>query len=76
MTLTSLFKSKESKIVLGIIWGIGLACIFRSACSSSGCIIYKAPEPSLIHKKIYQKEDKCYEYKTQNTECRPDAVSP
>lgn len=75
ISLASVFKTKESKIILGIIWGIGLACIFRSACSSSGCVIYKAPDPALIQKKVYQKEEKCYQYKPQNTECTSTAIA-
>jgi hypothetical protein len=75
MSLNTIFKSRESKIILGIVWGIGLACIFRSACSSSGCVIYRAPDPALVRKKVYQKEEKCYQYKQQNTECTQTAIS-
>ena len=50
-------KNKYSKIVLGILWGFGLACIFRSACNGRNCVIYKAPKPAEVKNKIYSHED-------------------
>ena len=69
-----LLKNKYSKIIMGLIWGFGLACIFRSACNGRKCIIYKAPKPKDVENKIYEHDDKCYTYKTVNTECTTDAI--
>jgi len=69
-----LLKNKYSKIVLGILWGFGLACIFRSACNGRKCVIYKAPKPSDIKNNIYNHNEKCYKYETQTTECNDDAI--
>ena len=67
-------KNKYSKIVLGILWGFGLACIFRSACTGRNCVIYKAPKPAEVKNKIYSHEDKCYKYDTVSAECNEDAI--
>ena len=65
----NILKNEYSKIVLGILLGIGLACIFRCACNGRKCIVYKAPKPQEVENNIYAHEDKCYEYKTVSTQC-------
>ena len=40
------FKTKESKIILSIVWGLGLSCLFRKACKGRKCIVYSAPNPN------------------------------
>jgi hypothetical protein len=67
-------KNEYTKIILGILWGFGLACIFRSACNGRNCIIYKAPQPKEVTKNIYSSDDKCYKYETVNTKCTDDAI--
>jgi hypothetical protein len=72
--MNNVFKNKYSKIVLGILWGLGLACIFRQACNGRNCVIYKAPNKVEVNNKIFQKNKKCYKYKAENTKCTDDAV--
>jgi hypothetical protein len=72
--MKKIIDNDYSKIVLGILWGLGLACIFRSACNGRNCIIYKAPRPAQIKNKIYSHEDKCYKYDSQSTQCNGDEV--
>jgi hypothetical protein len=72
--MNNVFKNKYSKIVLGILWGLGLACIFRQACNGRNCIIYKAPNKVEVNNKIFQKNKKCYKYKPENTKCTDDAI--
>jgi len=72
--IPKIFKNEYTKIIMGIIWGFGLSCIFRCACNGRKCIIYKAPKPSDVEKNIYEYDDKCYKYKTVNTECNKDAI--
>ena len=67
-------NNDTTKIILGILWGFGLACIFRSACNGRNCIIYKAPRPAQVKNKIYSHEDKCYKYETESTNCEKDSV--
>ena len=69
------FKNKYSKIILGLLWGFGIACIFRCACNGRKCIIVKAPKQSDVINNIYSHDDKCYKYKTVSTECNDDAIS-
>jgi hypothetical protein len=52
--IPKIFKNEYTKIIMGIIWGFGLSCIFRCACNGRKCIIYKAPNPSEVEKNIYE----------------------
>ena len=67
-------KNEYTKIILGILWGFGLACIFRSACNGRNCIIYKAPKHKEVIENIYSSDEKCYKYEPVNTECNKDAI--
>lgn len=69
-----ILKNDYTKIILGIIWGFGLACIFRSACNGRKCIIYKAPKPNDVENSVYQYNEKCYKYESITTECNKDAI--
>jgi len=72
--MNNIFKNEYTKIVLGILWGFGLACIFRSACNGRKCIIYKAPKQSDVINNVYNYEEKCYKYNTIVTECTDDSI--
>ncbi len=72
--MNKIFKNEYIRIILGLLWGFGLACIFRSACNGRKCIVYKAPKPSEVINKIYSFDDKCYKYKTETTSCDEDAI--
>ncbi len=69
-----IFKHRETKIILGILWGLGLACIFRNACNGRNCIILKAPKPAEVTKNIYGHEEKCFKYEPITTECTGNEV--
>ena len=70
-----ILKNKISKIVLGILWGLGLACLFRKVCKGRNCIIYKAPEIKDVKDKIYSFNNDCYQYNIVNSECTDDAIT-
>lgn len=72
--MSKILKNEYTKIILGILWGFGLACIFRCACNGRKCIIFKAPKPSDIHNKIYSYDEKCFKYESVSTECNDDAI--
>jgi hypothetical protein len=72
--MNKILKNENTKIILGLLWGLGLACIFRCACNGRQCIIYKAPKPKDVANNIYNHDEKCYTYKTQTTDCTEDAI--
>lgn len=68
--VNEILDSKQGKIVLSIIWGLGLASLFRRACKGRKCIVIKGPKPEEMDNKVYKFDDKCYLYKSQNTSCK------
>jgi hypothetical protein len=72
---SKLLKNEHTKIILGLLWGFGIACIFRSACHGRKCIIYKAPRPKDIENNIYGYNEKCYKYESITTECNKEAIT-
>lgn len=69
-----MLKSNGARIVIGILWGLGLACIFQKTCKGRECIVYKAPNPQKITNKIHKYGNKCYKYTTETTKCNGSEI--
>ena len=63
-------SSDYGKIIISIIWGIGLASLFRRVCKGRNCIVIKAPDPKELNDKIYGFDGKCYKFNPQSTSCK------
>jgi hypothetical protein len=59
MKMANFLQSKSGTVILSVVLGLGLACIFKMSCDSQNCIVYKAPDYS--EKKIIKYNDTCYE---------------
>jgi len=70
----SILKTPLGRIIISILWGLGLACIFRKACKGRDCIVYKAPSPDVVTQKVYMFDDKCYKYSVMPTKCTNKAI--
>ena len=73
---TNILKSRDIKIVFSIIWGLGLASLFRRVCKGRDCIIYRAPSPEYIKGKTFEFNDKCYNYVPKLVKCQGKNVVP
>jgi hypothetical protein len=67
--LGKFLSSPTGKVFMSILWGLGLAALFRRACSGRSCIVYKAPHPSLIQGQVFRHDGKCYKYNTKRSNC-------
>ena len=70
--LKDLINSARGKAVFSILLGLGLATLFRKACNNRNCLVFKAPSFSNIKDKIFNYNNKCYNYKEQSTSCQED----
>ena len=52
MNISRLLNSKYSKYIISFIIGLGLATLFRKACTKKNCLVFKAPNLSKIKKLI------------------------
>lgn len=73
--IANFLKSDTGVILISIIWGLGLACIFKKSCKGSNCIIMKAPSPNKVKSTVYKHEDKCYQYIPMSATCNANPIS-
>lgn len=69
MHFEKLFKNDVGKIFVSIILGLGLATLFRTACSGSKCYNFIGPEFDSIKNKKYKYNNKCYSYEENAVSC-------
>lgn len=69
MKLKEILNSNTGKIIISIILGLGLATLFRSACSEKGCVVFLAQPPKKTEQKIFKEDDSCYKYTLKQTSC-------
>lgn len=67
--IQKLLNSTSGKYIFSIILGIGLASLFRKACNSRNCLVFKSPEINDIKNSIYSYGDKCYKFIPKATKC-------
>ena len=68
------FDSNFGQIFISIVWGLGLAVIFRRVCEGRNCILIKAENPVKVQKKIYKYENSCYKYYPEPISCQNDKL--
>ena len=69
MHLKRLLNGRFSKYVISFVLGIGLATLFRKACNSRNCLLFKAPTIDKIKNQIFKYNDKCYTFKETAQTC-------
>lgn len=57
------------KILISVIFGIGIASFFRMTCKDGRCVVISGPNPSDIQANMYKIEDKCYKYVPYAAKC-------
>lgn len=63
--IDEIFKSRLGIIIVSIIWGLGLATLFRRACQGPNChvIVYNGPNPTEMKDTYYNYgTGTCYKY--------------
>ena len=67
--IQEILHSKTGKYMFSIILGIGLASLFRKACNSRNCLIFKAPAFDNIKNNVYRYGNKCYKFIPTAAKC-------
>ena len=69
-----LLHSHEGRIIISIVWGLGIAAMFRRVCKGRNCYIIQGPNLKDLESKIYQHNNKCYRYTPYNVKCGRDTI--
>jgi len=67
--LIHLMKTELGSVIISIIWGLGLAALFRQTCKNRNCIVIKAPDTKDIKGQIYQFDSSCFTFNTNPAKC-------
>ena len=69
------FKKRPFIIIISIIWGFGLACIFREACVRRDRIEIRALHPNKVIGKIFKDANgNCYTYIPKSAVCNKNPL--
>lgn len=69
MTLSDILKDRRVILAILVIWGFGLAILFRRVCRNNTCTIYKSPaELKRNGNRIYS-NGKCYHLTAYPSPC-------
>ena len=68
MHLKRLLNTPLGNFFISILFGLGLATLFRKVCKDRNCLIFKAPNINNIENKTYKYDDKCYTLKHKSVQ--------
>lgn len=75
-----LLNTREGRIMISVIWGLGLAFLFfKQTCKGENCIVYSAPPIDDITKNIYAHKNnvnECYIFKPYSVNCDKSQNKP
>jgi hypothetical protein len=66
-----LLNTELGRFFISVLLGLGLATLFRKACTDKNCIEFNGPVISEVDGKTYQFGEACYSYKMIPTKCDP-----
>jgi len=72
---TDFLKSKQFIIIISVIWGFGLACMFSQALSNR-TVVVKALHPKKVIGNVFRGPDgkKCYTYIPESSICNKNPI--
>jgi len=69
MNIKRLLDTPLGKIFVSILLGLGLATLFRRACTDKSCIVFNGPIIGDIEDKTFKHGEKCYKYTVVADKC-------
>jgi len=69
MNLQRLLHTELGKYFISILLGLGLATLFRRACTDKNCLRFNGPILDEVEGKIFKHDEKCYKYTTTTSKC-------
>ena len=67
--MTSVLDNNIVIILVSLIWGIGLAILFRRICQGDNCVIVNAPQSLVGQNNIIRDNNKCYQLEKYDSPC-------
>jgi hypothetical protein len=67
-----LMNSSAGKVFISIILGLGLASLFQKVCKDKECIHFSGPVIKEINGKVFEYDNKCYQYDAKPIKCKTE----
>jgi len=71
MNIRRILYSPFGKYVISMLLGIGLATLFRKACTTRNCMKFVAAPMSKIKNQVFEYNDVCYTFENTAESCSP-----
>lgn len=65
----SFLDSPRGSVLMSVILGLGLATMFRKACTGAGCTVIRGPPLKDLRRHVYLQDGQCYKYTPTATRC-------
>ena len=69
LPLKQLINSTRGRLAFSVLLGLGLATLFRKACNSRNCLVFKAPSLEEKYGKVFQFNNKCFKFAEKSVSC-------
>lgn len=56
-------------IGISLLWGFGIALLFRKICKNGECLVVKNPNQHMIKNKVYKDRDQCFKLIAEKSPC-------
>ena len=70
--IVSSMHTKNGKIIISIILGLGFASIFRKVCNDTNCLDFKGPDLDELKDKVFQHNENCYKFTPHSVTCNAE----
>lgn len=64
-----LFYTSLGQILISILFGLAIACMFQKVCKGNKCVVIEPPPMKEIEGYVFKIKDDCYEYIPRVIDC-------
>ncbi len=69
LNISRMLNTSIGRFFISLLLGVGLATMFRKACTDGSCISFNGPVISEVDGKTYKFGEYCYKYELFPTQC-------
>ena len=73
--MLNFFNTNTGRILISLIWGFGLATLFKKTCRGDRCIVKSGPSPRDIENRVFTYqglEGSCFKYTPSISKCKTE----
>jgi hypothetical protein len=71
LNISRILNTTLGRVIISLLLGLGLATMFRKACSDGNCLSFNGPVISEVDGKTFKFGEYCYKYDLFPAQCDP-----